>query len=95
MLENELKRIKEIEERLSNTTSGIWRATGIPYDCESDENDDPCIVTDDNIYIAQTVYDMQSLTTYHNVNEDTIFIANSKSDIEFLLNFIKSKFTEI
>lgn len=80
-----LKRIKEIEDRLNKTTSGKWIAKDIPYD----GHEDPCIVTEKGTYIAQTVYDMQSITEKHNVDEDTLFIAHAKDDIKFLLNLIK------
>lgn len=87
-----VNRLIEIEKRLNATTSGSWRV-GKKFDGESylpyDECDDPIIENEDGIYICQTVYDMQSFTQEHNINEDTEFIAHAKSDIEFLLNLIK------
>ena len=81
----DLNRLLEIEERLNNTTSGKWKALNIPYN----NIDDPEIISEDGTYICQTVYDMQSKTQIHNVNEDTIFITNAKEDITFLLKEIK------
>ncbi len=79
-----LNRLKEIEARVNNTTQGKWLALNIPFN----RTDDPEIVTEDGTYIAQTVYDMQSTTTKHKINEDTLFIANAKEDILFLIEEI-------
>ena len=79
-------KIQEIKERLNNTTEGKWIAH-IP----EDECDDPTIMTNDEVYICQTTYDTLSSTTNHKVIEDTIFIANAKEDIRYLIELIKDK----
>jgi len=78
--------IEEIKTRLNNTTNGDWFYNGLPYDVG---NNDPMIVTNNGTYIAQTVYDGQSNTEEHNINADTIFIANAKNDIEYLLQLVE------
>lgn len=88
MDEDVLDKIKEIRTRLDSITEGEWIAHNIPYDAENSD-DDPYIETEEGIYIAQTVYDQQSSTQKHNINADTVFIANAKNDIEFLLNLIQ------
>lgn len=80
------KRILEIKERLKNATPGEWTAWGIPYNGINDPN----ISTKDGVYIAQTVYDMQSGTQEHNIDADTVFIAHAKQDIEYLLKKIEN-----
>ncbi len=83
--DEQLKIVKDIEERLNATTIGKWVAGGLPYnDC-----DDPWIETEYGDYVAQTVYDMQSCTQKHNIEEDTIFIAKAKDDIKYLLDIIR------
>ena len=80
---DELNIIYQIEEELNATTKGNWIAH-LP----KSSSDDPTIYTEDDIYIAQTSYDTLSDTTKHNVIEDTIFIANSKEYISFLLKLV-------
>lgn len=83
----DIKKLEEIEERAKVATPGPWSYDGIPYN----ESDDPVIyrkgVKDG--YIAQTVYDQQSCTQKHNVDGDTIFIANTRQDIPFLCDTIR------
>lgn len=86
MSDDILKRIEEIKERLSKTTKGKWKTSGLPYDYDC--GDDACVLTDNDMYICATVVDNLCLTEKHNVDEDTIFIANAKEDIQFLLNLI-------
>jgi hypothetical protein len=56
-----------------------WKAVGLPY-----KLDDPCIVSEvakdqygNEQYVAQTVYDMQSMTTRDEVDADTLFIVEA------------------
>lgn len=74
--------IDAIEAELNATTPGDWRHEGIPY---RDMDGDPVILAGD-VYIAQTVYDMQSMTQEHHVDADTIFLANSKRHVRQLLD---------
>jgi hypothetical protein len=63
--------IKEIDSLMEQATPRPWIAEGLPYD----GMDDPCIIGGpDRIYVAQTVYDMQSMTQIHNVDADTKLI---------------------
>ena len=63
-------------------TSGIWKVVGVPYD----DLNDPVIVSvqedGTEIYIAQTVYDMQSCTCKHNVDNDTYLLSAAKDLLE-------------
>ena len=63
-------------------TSGTWKVVGVPYD----DLDDPYIVAvqedGTEIYIAQTVYDMQDVTCVHNIDNDTYLLAASKDLLE-------------
>jgi hypothetical protein len=61
-------------------TKGPWIARGLPYN----GFDDPVITTQDGTYIAQTVYDMQSNTQEHNINDDTLLIATAPDMYEAL-----------
>jgi hypothetical protein len=77
-----------IEARLAASTPGPWAYEGVPYN----RYDDPCIYSEavknennEGVYIASTVYDMQSGTQEHNIDADTIFIANAPTDIAALL----------
>ena len=79
-----IDRLVEIRRRLDAATSGPWVASGIPYD----GIDDPCVIAGD-IYICQTVYDMQSGTQEHNIDADTEFIAHAPTDISWLLDKIE------
>ena len=61
-------------------TKGPWKAVDIPYNGITD----PCIVSEtakdiygNEQYVAQTVYDMQSMTTRETVDADTILIAKA------------------
>lgn len=81
-----MSKIEEIKQRLNATTKGKWLTENIPYD----GIEDPVIITEDGEYIAQTAYDMQGASTNHNVDEDTIFIAHAKEDIQYLLDFIEN-----
>lgn len=80
----DIGKIEEIRKRVNCTTKGNWHAENVPYN----GIDDPIIVTEYGCYVAQTVYDMQSVTTNHEVDEDTVFIANAKQDILYLLSII-------
>jgi len=84
--EEQKLKLKEIKKRLNATTPGYWER-----ECDKiyeDFDDDPTIVSDKGNYICQTTYDFQSCTMEHNVEEDTVFIANAKNDIEYLLGII-------
>ena len=68
-------------------TEGPWKAVGIPYDGIND----PCIVSetakdryDNEQYVAQTVYDMQSTTTRETVDADTLLIAQAPAMLRAL-----------
>jgi hypothetical protein len=73
--------IAAILARAEAATPGPWEADGVPYNIS-----DPVIVAlPGDVYIAQTVYDMQSGTIKHNVDEDTLFIAAARSDVPALV----------
>jgi hypothetical protein len=74
-------RLAAMRQRAEAATPGPWRATGLPYD----DIHDPCIETADGDYVAQTVYDMQSASLNHHVDEDTEFIAHAREDVPYLL----------
>lgn len=76
-----MPRIEEIEKRLINTTSGKWRKTN--------DDEDVCIVNDEDLYICQLSYDGLSRTMEHNIKGDSDFICNAKDDIAYLLKLIK------
>lgn len=86
MLSNiEAERINKIKESLSKVTEGKW-------EIRDEDNEDPCIISvndGEETYICQTTYDGLSLTCEHNIVEDTEFIANSKENIEFLLQLLE------
>lgn len=73
--------LQAIENRATAATPGPWQATGLPYN----GTDEPCILTAQGLYIAQTVYDMQSQTEEHAVDADTMFIASARTDIPALI----------
>jgi len=70
-----------------------WRAEVIPYN----GMDDPCIISDvakdqygNNQYVAQTVYDMQSMTTRDEVDADTLFIVEACNSHQALLRVARA-----
>ena len=79
------QRVEEIKERCGKITTGKWRI------CQ--EEDDPMALTiySDDIYICQLDYDGLSHTRRHNVIADAKFIAQAKSDIEWLLALLESR----
>lgn len=82
--------LSEIRERLAKATPGRRIATGLPYN----GIDDPCVITESGAFIAQTTYDMQSVTQEHNVDADTIFIAHAPADIQNLLDIVDAQRAE-
>lgn len=91
MTQIELDRIAKIKERLRATTPGAWRAVYGEDErfLEGHPEDDPCIFAESGQYIAQTTYDGLSHTCRSTVYADTEFIANSKSDVAFLLRLLE------
>jgi len=81
-----MARLNDIRERLQKTTKGKWKA----YLTENEH----CILCEqapnEEVWIAECSYDNQSISMNHNVKDDTIFIANAKCDIEYLLNYIEA-----
>ena len=69
---NETEQLRRMVEARERATKGPVVIEGVPY---CDGSDDPTVLTVDGTYICQTVYDHQSLTTDHAVDEDTLFIA--------------------
>ena len=82
-----MNRIEEIEKRLNNATSGDWI-----YSKHRDTHDS-CIHTKDAVeeygYIGEKGGVVGSSEWIWISDEDGNFIANSKSDIQFLLDEIK------
>lgn len=64
-----------------------WRMDGIPYV----GNDDPVIIDANGVYVAQTVYDMQSITQEHPVDDDTIFIVEIANNIETVIAALRAQ----
>jgi hypothetical protein len=85
MSDNEPLDLDAIEARLKAATPGPWQAVDLPYN----GIDDPMIVNGELVYIAQTAYDMQSSSQEHDVDADTIFIANAPADVAALLGEVK------
>lgn len=83
----DLEKIKSIKGRLNATTPGKWIAHDVPY--TEDVAEAPSVYTEQGMFICAATYDNLSHTTDHNVTEDTIFIANAKEDIEFLLQTVE------
>lgn len=85
--------LQAIKERLNAATLGPWKCEGIPYDGSTDPiifsetvtYSDQFYAKGKGVYIAQTVYDMQSTTIEHNIDADTEFIAHAPADIAALL----------
>lgn len=75
------ERLAEIEAREKVATHGPWNYSGVPYNLY----EDPTIFGPNDEYIAQTVYDMQSGSQNHNIDEDTIFIAHARQDVPDLI----------
>lgn len=77
--------LQAIKRRVASATPGPWFVQHVPFN----GFDDPIITTANGTYVAQTAYDMQSDTLDHNVDEDAVFIAHSREDIERLLEEIR------
>lgn len=73
--------IAELKELLAKATPAPWVTHKLPYD----GFDDPIITGGEGVYIAQTVYDMQSYTQKHNVDADTKLIAALRNSVELLI----------
>jgi hypothetical protein len=80
--------LRAIEECWGEATAGPWGYADVPYN----GMDDPIIFSETvtyedgtGVYIAQTVYDMQSGTQKHNINADTVFLARSWKFVKDLL----------
>lgn len=80
------QRLLEIRKLFEAVTEGPWHAEFIPYN----GMDDPEIVSEDNRYIAQTVYDMQSASQNHNIDADTLFLANSWQIVKEFLEALEN-----
>lgn len=65
--------LEALKQLCGEATPGPWRAHEAPYNGYND----PWVGTLEEVYICQTVYDMQSTTQVHNVDADTNFIAAS------------------
>ena len=86
------QRISDIKKRLQATTPGVWKIWKPEEDYLGD--DDPCIETEDGVYVAQTSYDGLSNTCRPTMYADAEFIAHAKEDICFLLTQLEIQFGE-
>ena len=74
-----------LEELVANASPLPWSAKSIPYD----GYEDPVIYDRDGVYVAQTVYDMQSLTQIHPIEDDTALIVEAVNSLPAILSVIR------
>jgi hypothetical protein len=80
-------RIQEIRSRLYAATPGNWVPYGIPY---SDSVEDELgVISESGEFICATIHSGQTFSREHNVEADSLFIANAKSDIAYLLRAVE------
>lgn len=85
------ERIDKIQQVLDKTTPGEWKIEGNEKGeplTGYQRSHDIVIESEYGIYIAQTTKNNLPYTERHNIEADSTFIANAKSDIQFLLNII-------
>ena len=89
------ERLREIKERLQATTPGAWEAAYAEDEKFSPDcpREDPCIMTEDGRFIAQTTYDQLSNTCRPTMYADAEFIAHAKEDISYLMQMLEDQAT--
>lgn len=99
MTRAERERIQQIQNELDRTTPGEWKIKGyekgetsVNYQQSIVKSESPnlTIESEYGIFIAETVHRGLPHTEHHNIEQDTVFIANSKSNMQFLLDIIKA-----
>lgn len=77
MTREELSHLKTLAQA---ATPGPWTAENTPYDGFTDP-----VISSGEVYVAQTVYDMQSWSSRHDVDADTAYIAAASPDVVLAL----------
>jgi hypothetical protein len=93
----EREKIQQIQNQLDRTTPGDWMVQGhekgetsISYQQSivSEESPNLIIESEYGMFIAETAHRGLPYTERHNIEQDTVFIANAKNNMQFLLNVI-------
>lgn len=95
----EREKVQQIQKQLDQATPGDWLIqnhekgeTSISYQQSIISSESPNLIIESEygIFIAETAHKGLPYTELHNIEQDTVFIANAKSNIQFLLDMINN-----